>query len=409
MAATATPQSTLATLSNPMEYGAAQGSEPTPKSWLSRWWAKLSPMSQSALVLLATPLVVLNVWAASIIFGYFRSILVTVLIAGLLAFLLSYPMGRLETLGVRRGYAATLVLVMALVGFSGLAIIVLPFVIDQGQQLVVRLPDWFDSGKTQLMMLDGKLAEWGWPINLDGLITQTSDRLKREIQSIAGEALNLTINVAVFTANKLLDVVLTVVLTFYLLQHGEEVWEGVVSLLPGRLQQPFSETLRQSFRNYFLGQFIVASCFGTALTIIFGLLNVPFGSLFGLTVGLLALVPFGGTVGVIIVTLLVALRDIKIAIPMLISALIVQQLVENGIAPRVLGSVTGLNPFWVFIAILSGARVGGLLGVIVAVPAAVIFKEALVALRKAPYLGSDAETVDNPGAGSGKAKAAALP
>jgi predicted PurR-regulated permease PerM len=364
-----------------MEHGVASSGEPNPQSWLARWWGKLSPMSQSALVLLATPLVVLNVWAVSIIFGYFRSILVTVLIAALLAFLLSYPMGRLETLGFKRGQAAILVLVLALVGVSGLAITVLPFVIDQGQQLVVRLPDWFDSGKTQLMMLDGKLTDWGWPINLDGLITQTSDRLKREIQSIAGEALNLTINIAVFTANKLLDVVLTIVLTFYLLQHGEEVWGGVIGLLPGRLQQPFSETLRQSFRNYFLGQFIVASCFGTALTILFGLLNVPFGSLFGLTVGLLALVPFGGTVGVVVVTLLVALRDIKIAIPMLIAAVIVQQLVENGIAPRVLGSVTGLNPFWVFIAILSGARVGGLLGVIVAVPAAVIIKESLVALR----------------------------
>ena len=392
-----------------MEYGVAPGGEPTTKSWLARWWEKLSPMAQSVLVLLATPLVVLNVWAVSVIFGYFRSILVTVLIAGLLAFLLSYPMGRLETLGLKRGLSATLVLVLALVGFSGLAIIVLPFVIDQGQQLVVRLPDWFDSGKTQLMVLDGKLTEWGWPINLDVLITQTSDRLKREIQSIAGEALNLTINVAVFTANKLLDVVLTVVLTFYLLQHGEEVWEGVVGLLPTRFRQPFSETLRQSFRNYFLGQFIVASCFGTALTIIFGLLNVPFGSLFGLTVGLLALVPFGGTVGVIIVTLLVALRDIKIAIPMLISAVVVQQLVENGVAPRVLGSVTGLNPFWVFIAILSGARVGGLLGVIVAVPAAVIIKEALVALRHDHPDTPDPETALKPGQRSSQTKATALP
>ncbi|MGF1571114.1 MAG: AI-2E family transporter [Nodosilinea sp.] len=355
--------------------------QPSPKSWLTRWWDRLNPVAQSAAVLLATPLLVLNVWAASVIFGYFRSILVTVLIAALLAFLLSYPMARLEKLGLKRGQAAILVLALALIGFTALTITLLPFVIDQGQQLVVRLPEWFDSGKTQLMMLDGKFAEWGWPVNLDGLISQTSDRLKREIQSIAGEALNLTLNVAVFTANKLLDVVLTLVLTFYLLQHGEEVWGSLVGLLPRRIQQPFSETLRLSFRNYFLGQFIVASCLGTALTLIFGLLNVPFGSLFGLTVGLLALVPFGGTVGVIIVTLLVALRDIKIAIPMLIASLIVQQVVENGLAPRVLGSVTGLNPFWVFIAILSGARVGGLLGVIVAVPAAVVIKEALEALR----------------------------
>ncbi|MGB6015449.1 MAG: AI-2E family transporter, partial [Nodosilinea sp.] len=162
-----------------MEYGVAHSNKPIAKSWIARWWEKLSPIAQSILVLLATPLIVLNVWALSIIFGYFRSILVTVLIAGLLAFLLSYPMGRLETLGLKRGLSATLVLVLALVGFSGLAIVVLPFVIDQGQQLVVRLPDWFDSGKNQLMMLDGKLAEWGLPINFDGSITLTSDRLKR--------------------------------------------------------------------------------------------------------------------------------------------------------------------------------------------------------------------------------------
>jgi predicted PurR-regulated permease PerM len=193
--------------------------------------------------------------------------------------------------------------------------------------------------------------------------------------------LNLTINVAVFTANKLVDVVLTLVLTFYLLQHGEEVWGGVVSWLPRPIQQPFSQTLRQSFRNYFLGQLILAICLGTALTVVYSLINVPFGSFFGLTVGLLALVPFGGTVGVVLTTLLVALRDIKIAIPMLISSVIVQQVVENGLAPRVLGSVTGLNPFWVFIAILSGARVGGLLGVVVAVPASVVIKQALEALR----------------------------
>ena len=359
----------------------AQNQPSTAQSWLTRWWSQLNPMAQSAAVMLATPLLVLNIWAISIIFGYFRSIVVTVIIAALMAFLLSYPMASLERAGLKRGFAALLVLVLALVGFAALALTVVPFVIDQGQQLVGRLPEWFDSGKVQLMVLDGQFAEWGWPVNLDGLITQTTDRLRREIQTIAGEALNLTLNVAFFTANKLLDVVLTVVLTFYLLQHGEEVWISLVGLLPTPVQRPFSETLRSSFRNYFLGQLIVASCLGAALTVIYGLLNVPFGSLFGLTVGLLALVPFGGTVGVVLTTLLVALRDIKIAIPMLIASVIVQQVVENGLAPRVLGSVTGLNPFWVFIAILSGARVGGLLGVIVAVPAAVVFKEALDALR----------------------------
>jgi predicted PurR-regulated permease PerM len=110
---------------------------------------------------------------------------------------------------------------------------------------------------------------------------------------------------------------------------------------------------------------------------------VPFGLLFGITIGLAALIPFGGTVSIIIVTLLVGLRDIGIAVKVLLVSALVQQLIENVLAPRVLGSFTGLNPFWVFIALLSGARIGGLLGVIVAVPIAVVVKEALAAIRLA--------------------------
>ncbi|MFM7613247.1 MAG: AI-2E family transporter, partial [Synechococcales cyanobacterium] len=85
--------------------------------------------------------------------------------------------------------------------------------------------------------------------------------------------------------------------------------------------------------------------------------------------------------GIILVTFLTALRDIGGAAQVLAVSVVVQQIVENGIAPKVLGSVTGLNPFWVFIAILTGARVGGLLGVIIAIPMAVVIKEALETVR----------------------------
>ncbi|MBE7380924.1 MAG: AI-2E family transporter [Leptolyngbya sp. SIO1E4] len=348
-----------------------------------RWWRELSPISHTLLILLAAPLLVLNVWAIAQIFEYFRAILVAVLVAALLAFLLSYPVGWLNRLGVKRGLSSILVLLGTVLVFLTIALTVLPLIFDQAQQLVSKLPEWFDSGKNQLLTLDSRFEIWGVPFNLDGITSQINDRLKAEFEAIAGEALNLTLGVAVFTANKLLDVVLTIVLTFYLLQHGDDVWSSLLGWLPQPIQTPFSDTLRLSFRNYFLGQFIVATCMGTTLTVIFLVLQVPFGLLFGFTIGLAALLPFGGTVGIAVVTLLVALRDIGIAVQVVTASVIVQQLIENGLAPRVLGSFTGLNPFWVFIAILSGARVGGLLGVVVAVPSAVVLKEALAAIRSA--------------------------
>jgi predicted PurR-regulated permease PerM len=287
----------------------------------------------------------------------------------------------LEQSGIRRGQAALVVFLGAILLISVLGVTLLPLAIVQAQQLVARLPEWFDSGQRQLMLLNERIDTYGLPISLDGVIAQLNDRLKAQLQTIAGRALNLSVNLAVFTVSKLLDVILIAISTLYLLQHGRDVWKSLVEWLPKQVQQPFSRTLRSSFQNYFLGQIISATCMGVGLTSVFLLLKVPFGLLFGLTIGLMALVPFGGTAGIVLITLLVALRDIGLALQVLAAALIVQQIVENGVAPRVLGSVTGLNPFWVFVSLLAGTRVGGLLGVVVAVPTAVVVKEALMAIR----------------------------
>ncbi|MCY7391254.1 MAG: AI-2E family transporter [Leptolyngbyaceae cyanobacterium CAN_BIN12] len=354
---------------------------PKSKSRLLNWWDSLTPMSRMLAIALAAPLAVLNAWAFSSIFTYFQSLMVVLIVASLVAFILNYPVYWLQEKGVQRTQAAIVVFLGALLIFGLLAVTLLPLAIAQAQQLVTRLPEWFDSGQRQLVMLDDRLGTLGLPVSLDGLILQLNDRLKSQLQGIAGSALNLTLDLAVFTVAKLIDVLLTVISTFYLLQHGDEVWENIIGWLPARIQQPFSKTLRLSFQNYFLGQIISSTCMAVGLISIFLVLKVPFGLLFGLTIGLMALVPFGGSAGIALVTLLVGLRDIGMAFQVLSVALIVQQIVENGIAPRVLGSVTGLNPFWVFVSILTGARVGGFLGVVVAVPMAVLIKEALASIR----------------------------
>ncbi|MFM7425864.1 MAG: AI-2E family transporter [Elainella sp.] len=380
----------------------------TPKrSRLLIWWDSLSSLSRLLAITLAAPLTVLNVWAFATIFSYFESLAVVLLVAALLSFILNYPVTWLEQNGVRRGQAAILVFLATMVFLAVLGVTLLPLAIGQAQQLVARLPEWFDSGQRQLMMLNDRIDTIGLPISLDGIIPQVNDRLKAQLQTIAGRALNLSLNLAVFTVAKLLDVILIAISTLYLLQHGRDVWTSLVEWLPTQIQQPFSRTLRSSFQNYFLGQIISATCMAVGLTSVFLLLKVPFGLLFGLTIGLMALIPFGGTAGIILITLLVALRDIGLALQVLAVSLIVQQIVENGVAPRVLGSVTGLNPFWVFVSLLAGARVGGLLGVIVAVPTAVVVKEALGAVRSArktdepealSYPSEDLDRIsDNPG------------
>lgn len=344
---------------------------------LASLWQALNPLSRLLAIAFVAPLLVLNAWAVSAIFRYFHSLIIILVAASLLAFLLNYPVSWMQKQGARREQAAILVFLVTLSILLGLGVTLLPNALSQAQQLVARLPEWIDSGQRQLVALNERAEGLGLPVNLDNVAAQITDRVKGQLQVITGQVLNL----AVVTVTSLLDGLLTVVLTFYLLQHGDELWESLIEWLPPQIRRPFSETISLSFQNFFIGQLILATCMASALVPIFLMLKVPFGLLFGLTIGLMALVPFGGSVGIALITFLVALRDIGLGFQVLIAALIVQQILENLVAPRVLGSVTGLNPVWVFISILTGARIGGLLGVVVAVPTAVVIKAALEAVR----------------------------
>lgn len=344
---------------------------------LLNWWQVMTPSGRLLAIALFAPLLVLNGLAVSTIFDYFHSLIVILVGASLLAFLLNYPVTWMERQGARREQVAILVFLLTLSILLAVGVTLVPLVLMQAQQLVARLPELIDSGRHQLMLLNEWAENQGFPLNLDALVVQINDRVKGQLQAIAVQVLNL----AVVTLTSLLDFLLTMVLAFYLLQHGDDLWQSLVQWLPTKLRGPFSQTLRLSFQNFFIGQLIFGLCMGSSLTAIFLWLKVPFGLLFGITIGIMALVPFGGTVGIAGTTLLVALQDFWLGSRVLIAAVIVQQILDNLVAPRILGSVTGLNPVWVLISVLTGARIGGLLGVIVAVPTAVVIKAALSAVR----------------------------
>jgi len=347
------------------------------KGKLLNWWEAITPLGKTLLITLAAPLLVLNGWALFAIASYFHSLLVVLISASLLAFLLNYPVNFMVQRGAKRERAAIIVFLLALSLLVALGVTLFPIALQQARQLATHLPEWIDSGHRQVMRLNNQFKDSGLPISLDALALQVNDRLRSQLQGLTNEAVSF----AVFTVTSMLVFLLTIVFAFYLLQHGEKLWNSLLEWLPARMRQPFSQTLRLSFQNFFLGQMILATCMGVSLTILFVVLGVPYGLLFGLTIGTMALIPFGGTLGIGLVTMLMLLRDFTLGLKVLLASVIVQQILENLVAPRVLGKVTGLNPVWVFISILTGARIGGLIGVIVAVPTAAVIKNALMVVR----------------------------
>lgn len=339
-----------------------------------KWIEKLPRWFSAGLVL---PLLALNAWVALLFFQYFEGLIKISMAAALLSFVLDYPVGALQRFRLRRSYAVIGVLISAVAILAILGVTVIPILIEQFNDLATRLPSWLDSGVQQLDILQAWVEQRNLPIDLSKFGDQIEDRISGLVQNASAIILGLLPD----AIGSVLDFVLTVVLTIYLMLHGKGLWDGIFQWLPDRFNGKIRPLLAENFQNYFAGQLSLAAVMGVAMTIAFVVIQVPYGLLFGLGVGILAVFPFGTATGVAIVSVLTGLKSIWLGVRVLAVALVIAQIVENAIAPSLIGGFTGLNPVWILISLLVGAKLGGVLGLVVAVPIASCIKDVLEMIR----------------------------
>jgi predicted PurR-regulated permease PerM len=321
---------------------------------------------------LAFPIAILNGWLLIQVVQYFQPLVSIFAAAILLAFVLNYPIQFLQGRGVPRNLAISGVLLLAVVILVALGITLVPLILEQLNELANILPSWIDSGTQQLQAFqDWALNQQHLPINLSALVTQVLERLSNQVQSFTGKILSF----AVDTIGIVVNVLLAVVLTVYMVLNGERLWDGFYQWFPNHIGSKFRQLLREDFQNYFIGQATLGAVLGVAIILAFLALQVPLALLFGIGIGLFSLFPFGTGIGIAIVALLVALQNFWLGVEVLGVAVAIDQVNSNFVAPRILGNLTGLNPVWVVISLLLGAKLGGVLGLLIAIPIASFIKD----------------------------------
>lgn len=324
------------------------------------------------------PIVVFNGWLTLQVFQYFQPLVTIFGLAAVLAFILNYPVQFLQKRQFKRTYAVLLVLLLSFVILVALGITLIPILLEQLSQSAQLLPNWIDSGSQEIKALDDWVATRNLPINFSHLLSQLTERLPDELQSLAEELLPIALG----TIDSVSEVVLTVVVACYLLIDGERIWNGLFQRLPSRFGIPLKQSLQQNFQNYIIGQVALAALVGFSMSLAFLALRVPFGLIFGLGIGIMTLIPFGDVLSFGLVGLLVASHNFWLGAKTLAVALVVDQTIDQAIAPRLLGKFTGLSPIWVIAALALGTKVAGLLGLLTAVPLASSLKSFLDSLQE---------------------------
>lgn len=327
---------------------------------------------------LSGPIIALNVWLVTQVFRYFEGLITILMTAAILAFLLNYPVRLFQRAELNRSQAVTLVLfvTVAVLGIVGITIV--PIITEQTTQLVAKIPGWLEVSADNIRTLDAWAKARNLPLDLLGFSDRINNQILGQLESLPKQALDL----ALITLSSAITGILILVLSFYMLLYGQQLWSGLINLLPPRYGLPFRDSLELNFHHFVLSQILLAAFMGLALLPIFLALQVPFALSFALLIAIAEVIPLvGPALGIGLVSLLLLLQNPWLAVQVTISATVLQQVRDNVLAPKMLGDITGLNPIWIFIALLMGLQIAGFLGVIVAVPVAGTIKGTLDAVR----------------------------
>ena len=332
-----------------------------------------------AIALLALPLIALNLWLLFQLAMFLEPITSIIITSSLIAFLLDYPIEFLERQNISRKWAVTSVLLLVLMVSAVLFAFLGPLVWEQLNDFVIRVPQWIESAENQDFSQLGELPLLrNLPFDLTGPLSQLANQLSNALESATYILINATLSTIASTVNLLTTIILSLLLVF----NGDRLWNGLLEWLPLQWQSPIQDSLRSSFQGYFSGQATLAVILATALSIGFTLLDIPFGLLFGLLIGLTSAIPFGGTIAITIVSVLLAFQNVWLGLKVLLIALVLGQINENLVAPRLLSDATGLNPAVVIPSLLIGVKLAGFLGLVLAVPVASFLKKITDSLRE---------------------------
>lgn len=295
--------------------------------------------------------------------AYFETVLIVFIFAAILAFLLNYPV-KFVSRFIPRWVAVLLVYLLALLILGGLRATLGLAIISQTQQLLGQAPQFLESAIALLEKLQSFLQKRNITVDFSTFETQ----LRQQALGIIGMGFS-TLQDVLFN---LLDVIVIAVVGFFMLLDGRRLWNLLVRLFPPGLRDDLTRAIQKNFMGFFWGRLLLSIFFGISAFLVFILLGIPYALVMAAVVaGAFDLIPgIGATIGISLICLIILPQGILLSLKVLVGCIVLQQVEENLLMPRIMQGSININPVIMFFALLVGARVAGLVGVFLSIPIA---------------------------------------
>ena len=281
-----------------------------------------------------------------------------------------------EKRGIHKVIAVALTYILAIGILGFLLFIILPPLIIQTKEFFENLPFYVSAASERLN--DSQLAT----INSEDVAKILSSRA----ESVLSEALGLILNVF----SGFLTFITIAVFTFYLLLEKDKIKRNMFRLFPHLPKERVTSVVHkvdEKLGAWLRGQFILMVIIGLATWVGLSLLRVQFALPLAVLAGLLEVIAIIGPIVSSIPAILVALVQFGSPIPALgVAALyiLIQQLENNLLVPKIMERAVGIHPLSTILAILIGGSLFGIIGVVLAVPIAATIQVLLEDVHNHP-------------------------
>ncbi len=309
--------------------------------------------------------------AFAVVLWLLGDVLLPFVLGGAIAYFVDPLADRLEKMGLSRVAATAIITVLALAVFVVMALMVIPTLIAQAQELVRILPDLFRDLRA--------FVEERFPSLLDrnSAAHQTLALIGERLKERGAEILQTAVSSAMSLVNILMLMVIVPVVSVYLLLDWDRMVARIDELLPrdhvSVIRQLASE-IDATLSSFVRGMGTVCIILGSYYAIALIAVGLDFGLVVGFVAGLVTFIPYLGALigGALAIGLaLFQFWGDWTAIGLVAAIFAAGQVMEgNFLTPRLVGHSVGLHPVWLLLALSVFGALFGFVGMLVAVPLA---------------------------------------
>ena len=332
---------------------------------------------------------VLDTARATALFQSFWKLISPFVIGAGIAFVFNVPMRAIEkNLEIKNtSFRRTLAILLTI----GAMVLVIWFVVEllvpqiglTIDTLAVTIPAFVERTANKLMVLmeeNPELKEWILEvtklesIDWNSILKNTLTFLSNRFTTWMGGAVNVIGNVT----SGIVNVVIGIVFALYCLSRKEILARQGRRILYSLISEKHADEVirvmrltNATFSNFISGQALEAIILGCLFAVAMALFRMPYIPLVSVTIAVTALIPVvGAFVGCVVGAFFILVDDPLLALTFIAMFLVIQQLENNLIYPRVVGTSIGLPGMWVLVSVTVGGELMGVGGMLLMIPLA---------------------------------------